>query len=218
MTENELKKKKVEVQVLPEVAMVATPLLILILTSIFRSAISFFTWRWLEQFFPKKDKFSPEVLMALQINEKLIKLVNSDLKNELKHLQFYLRAGVMVSGLHRKELREFFLAEAASELKHCEQFAELVVYLGGIPEHEPNEFLTDLTCPVAILKYVVEMETEVAEIYAERLRQTESLENAATAYCHVFYEEQITDSQKAAWEAQQMVKMYDHEMKDDKCP
>jgi hypothetical protein len=40
----------------------------------------------------------------------------------------------------------------------------------------------------------------VALIYAERLRATHEMENAPTAYTHVFYEDQIKDSQEAAWE------------------
>ena len=144
-------------------------------------------------------------------NEQLIELVNADLKNELKHLQFYLHASVMLQGLHRQELREYLAAEAASELTHCLQFAELVVHFGGVPEVVGNEFPSGVSCPVAILKAAVEMEQEVADNYAERLRQTEGLENASTAYCHVFYEEQLADSQKAAWEVAQMVKQYDHE-------
>jgi hypothetical protein len=60
------------------------------------------------------------------------------------------------------------------------------------------------------------MEQEVADNYAERLRQTDGLENAMTSYCHLFYEEQLIDSQKAAWEVAQMVRMYDHESKCEK--
>lgn len=144
-------------------------------------------------------------------NEQLIELVNADLKNELKHLQFYLHASVMLKGLHRQELREYLAAEAASELTHCLQFAELVVHLGGVPTTEANEFMSGSGCPVAILKYAVEIEEEVAENYAERLRQTDGLETANSAYCHLFYEEQLIDSWKAAKEVAQMVKQYDHE-------
>tara|TARA_Y100000034_G_scaffold38278_1_gene47004 strand:+ start:24866 stop:25306 length:441 start_codon:yes stop_codon:yes gene_type:complete len=142
-------------------------------------------------------------------NEQLIELVNADLKNELKHLQFYLHAGVLIQGLHREELKEYLLKEAASELVHCQQFAELVVHLGGVPTTETNKFVAGLTCPVAILEYARNMEQEVADNYAERLRQTHEMDNASTAYCHVFYEEQITDSQRASWELNQMIKMYD---------
>jgi len=142
--------------------------------------------------------------------EELIDLVNYDLKNELKHLHFYLQAGVMVAGLHRAELKEFLLEEAASELEHCKQFAELVVHLGGVPETVPNEFPTDLSCPMAILRYVVEMESEVAVLYANRLKQTDAINAPYAAYAHVFYEDQIADSQKTAWEVEQMIKQHEH--------
>jgi len=142
-------------------------------------------------------------------NEQLIYLLQQDLKNERKHLAFYLQASTMISGLHREELREFFLTEAQGELKHVEQFSELIVHLGGVPGTEVNSFPSNLTCPIAILKYVVQMEQEVAEIYAERLRQTHEMENAATAYAHVFYEDQIADSQRTAWEVAKMVPQYE---------
>jgi len=143
--------------------------------------------------------------------EELIAIVNLDLQNELKHLQFYLHASVMVSGLHREELRELFSKEAVSELKHCEEFAELVVHLGGVPTTVTNKFQTGMTCPVEILKYAVDMEQEVATTYNMRLSQTEVMSSSMIAYVHLFYEEQLIDSQKASWEMAQMVKMYDHE-------
>lgn len=139
-------------------------------------------------------------------DKELIALVNEDLKNERKHLAMYLQAGVMVRGLHRPELREFFLEEASDELKHCQQFADLVVRLGGVPTVEVNSFPMDMVCPVSILKYIHEMELEVAENYAERLRQTESLENSNVAFCHVFYEGQLEDSWATAREVEQLIK------------
>jgi bacterioferritin (cytochrome b1) len=143
--------------------------------------------------------------------EELAELVNSDLKNELKHLQFYLHAGAMLRGLHREELKEFLWKEAASELLHCQEFAELVVHLGGVPTTETSPFQTGMTCPVAILKYVVEMENQVAEIYRERLVQTHEMETPAEAYAHVFYEDQIKDSQRTAWEVEQMIVSLGHD-------
>lgn len=147
----------------------------------------------------------------------LIELVNEDLKNERKHLSMYLQAGVMVQGLHRPELREFFLEEAGDELKHCEQFADLVVRLGGTPSIEVNEYPIDLVCPVQILKYIRDMEIEVADNYAKRLKQTEDYENSDVAYAHLFYEDQLIDSWETAKEVEQLIKKYDHEG-EDSCP
>ena len=39
----------------------------------------------------------------------------------------------------------------------------------------------------------------------ERLRITDGMENAATAYCHVFYENQIEDSWRTAREVELMI-------------
>lgn len=144
-------------------------------------------------------------------NEELIGLLQKDLENERKHLAFYLQASVMVSGLHREELREFLLTEAQGELKHVEEFSELIIHLGGVPGTSVAEFASNLSCPVAIMKYVVQMEQEVADVYAERLRQTHEMENSATAYAHVFYEDQIRDSQKTAWEVAKMLKKETHD-------
>lgn len=143
--------------------------------------------------------------------EELIKLVNLDLKNERKHLHFYQNAAVMIGGLHRMELREFLEKEAASELVHVNEFSELVVHLGGVPEAGINEYPTDLTCPVAILRYAVAMEEEVAENYALRLRQTHEMETADIAVAHVFYEDQVMDSWKTAKELRKMIGKYENE-------
>lgn len=142
-------------------------------------------------------------------NEALIEAVNSDLANERKHLAFYQHASVMIGSLHRQELREYLFKEAQSELLHVDQFSELVVHLGGVPSMNINEFPVDLTCPAAILRYAVEMEEEVATIYAERLRDTDDMEDSDTAYVHVFYEAQIEDSWKAAKELKQMIRKYE---------
>lgn len=144
-------------------------------------------------------------------NSELIDLLQKDLANERKHLAFYLQASVMISGLHREEMREFFLTEAQGELKHVEEFSELIIHLGGVPGTDVNSYPSDISCPVAILRYTVEMEQEVADIYAERLRQTHEMENAATAYAHVFYEDQIKDSQRTAWEVAKMIPKFKEE-------
>jgi hypothetical protein len=53
---DETQKDDIDAQMLPEVAVAATPILMIVLTAIFRSVISFFTWKWLEYLFPKKKE------------------------------------------------------------------------------------------------------------------------------------------------------------------
>lgn len=141
-------------------------------------------------------------------NELLCEMLQNDLKNERKHLLFYLQAGVMVQGLHREELGEFLLDEAKGELAHVEEFSRMIVHLGGVPGLTTNLFPSELTDPVQILEYVHQMETEVAELYAQRLRDTHDMRTASEAAVHVFYEEQIADSWKTAQEVAQMLKRY----------
>ena len=138
-------------------------------------------------------------------NDQLIALVQQDLKNERKHLAAYTQFAVQLRGLHRNELREFCETQAADELVHVTQFSELIVHLGGVPGTEVSKYPADLKCPAAIMKSIVEMEDEVADLYAIRLQQTHEMENAATAYCHVFYETQIEDSWKTAREVELMI-------------
>ena len=137
--------------------------------------------------------------------EDLIEMVQEDLKNERKHLAFYAQAAVMVEGLHREELREFFEEQAADELKHVLEFSELIVHLGGVPLTEVNPYPHDLSNPEDLLKYAMEMEQEVADIYARRLRTTESMLSSSMAYTHVFYEDQIKDSWHTAQEISKMI-------------
>lgn len=146
-------------------------------------------------------------------NDELIALVQEDLKNERKHLAAYTQFAVQLRGLHRNELREFCETQAADELLHVTQFSELIVFLGGVPSTEVNEYPAGLTCPKEIMKAIVDMEDIVADIYAGRLRDTDGMENAATAYCHVFYEDQIQDSWRTAREVELMIPNSVHDNK-----
>jgi bacterioferritin (cytochrome b1) len=138
-------------------------------------------------------------------NLMLIEMLQEDLKNERKHLLAYTQFAVQLSGLHREELREFCEDQAKDELNHVTEFSELIVHLGGVPNVEVNPYPADLSCPVEIMKAIVEMEEEVADKYTQRLRETESFSNSATAYTHLFYEEQLLDSWKTAKEVRKMI-------------
>lgn len=146
-------------------------------------------------------------------NEQLVALLQEDLKNERMHCLFYQQAASLVDTLHREELRELFLKEAQSELVHVDEFSNLITLMGGVPGTEVAR-LPNMCCEPNNLCYIASgIEQEVANNYAIRLRATDSMENASTAFCHVFYEDQITDSQKAAWEFARMAQNYDFQAK-----
>ncbi len=148
--------------------------------------------------------------------ERLIEMLQSDLKNEYKHLHFYMRAGVMIQGPHRQELGEYLLEEAASELKHCEEFARKIIGLGGIPTAEITYYPLELTSAHDILEAVYLMEKEVVANFAWRLLLIDTMltcdpnlimEAPVDLYAiSLFYEDQLQDSRKSVEHVQEMLK------------
>jgi bacterioferritin (cytochrome b1) len=141
----------------------------------------------------------------------LTNMLQDDLKNERKHMLFYLQASVMVQGLHREELGELLLKESLDEHNHVTEFSRLIVQLGGIPNQDVNPFPINLTCPFEIFKYAQEMEQEVSTVYGKRLIHTDELAqhgNAQAYYVHLFYEDQLQDSQRTALEFNQFIRPY----------
>ena len=133
-------------------------------------------------------------------NKELIILLQKDLESERMHCLFYQQAAAIVKGLHREEFRELFLKEAQSELHHIDEFATLIVHLGGWPNTKVAE-LPEMrsASPQDLCKLAHEIESAVSNNYATRLIETD-LGNTETSYVHLFYEDQLTDSQKAAFE------------------
>lgn len=132
----------------------------------------------------------------------LIANLNADLKNEWKHLCFYLYHASAITGLHAHEFKEFFLEQAASEMKHVQQFADMLIGLGAEPVFGPNSFnkCSDVR---AALAYAAEMEAEVVLNYTRRIEQLSEIPEDATGaiaadkkWLEIFLEEQIKDSRE----------------------
>jgi bacterioferritin (cytochrome b1) len=133
-------------------------------------------------------------------NEGLIYWLQKDLQNERMHCLFYQQAAAIVRGLHREEFRELFLKEAQGELKHIDEFATLIVQLGGTPETTVAAFPKVMhPTPKELCELARFIESAVSETYAERLVQTDQ-SDATTSYVHLFYEDQLMDSKKTALE------------------
>ncbi len=134
----------------------------------------------------------------------MIDLLNSDLSNEYKHMHFYLHSSFMIEGLHRAELGEFLREQSESEFQHVQQFAKMIVGLGGIPTTTFKSFPT-LTSPLEILRYALSMEREVLENYIVRQKQALELGGVDGAYIDNFFDEQILDSRSDADELKQLI-------------
>lgn len=140
--------------------------------------------------------------------DQMIVQLNGDLKNEWKHLRFYLHHASLVTGLIANEHKEFLLKAASGEMGHVSAFSDLIVGLGGIPTTYANEFPSFLT-PQDILAYALRMEEEVVINYAMRLAEAEELtKNDAVngRWVQIFLEGQLEDSRKDADLLKQMLR------------
>jgi bacterioferritin (cytochrome b1) len=132
----------------------------------------------------------------------LVDLLQKDMKNEYKHHLFYLHSAVVVRGLHREELQEFFLKAASSEMNHIIEFGETIIGLGGTVSIPGSGFFDSLPLyliqPKDILAFAVEMEDEVVSNYVTRAKQAEEFGGPNGYWVQVFMEKQIEDSRRDA--------------------
>ena len=139
------------------------------------------------------------------VKEEMVNLLNNDLRNELKHMMFYLYSASSVRGLNREEIRKFLLEEATSEMEHVKLFQDLIIGLGGIPTTQPNTFQT-FSDARDILAYALTMEDEVVKNYTERSAQAEEWGGVDGKWLESFLEEQITDSRTDGDNIRQMLR------------
>lgn len=125
----------------------------------------------------------------------IIKLLNEDLKNEIKHMNFYLYHASAVGGLHAEEYKEVFLEEAASEMKHVNAFCDLIWGLGGKPTFVGNDFPKSENLE-NILSHALNMEMTVVSNYVDRIKDAENLGGVDGTWLQIFLEGQIEDSRK----------------------
>ena len=130
-----------------------------------------------------------------------VNIMQQDLRNERKHMHFYLAAASLVSGPHREEYKELFEKEASSEMKHVLEFQNALLGLDADLK-EFLSFIEDLphVCSYDVkelLQYALAMEQEVVANYADRIvTHVSLLDEPDRRYMEVFYEEQIKKSRE----------------------
>ena len=123
-----------------------------------------------------------------QVDENFFDWLYLDLRNERKHMLFYLTNAASMKGFDAVEYIEMFESEANEEMAHVTEFQNMIVGLGGdlktlkAQGYERYETFTD---PVEALKYALRMEEEVVDNYVDRIRMAEMLENAKIGRAHV---------------------------------
>ena len=150
----------------------------------------------------------------------LFNLLNEDLGREFAHWHFYQNAATSIRGLHREEISEFLLKEAAGEQKHIEQFQRM---LHGIKTRRgietqisstalATEYKVGYTKPEDILTFALQMEEKVVQNYVLRIEDCEKLYSAGEIedkvdgkYIELFLEDQILDSRTDADHIREML-------------
>lgn len=104
--------------------------------------------------------------------DRLIEGLNEALSYEYQAVQMYTTYAATVSGIHRQELREFFLAEVQDELQHAQFLADKVDALGGTPATDAEPF-DPMKNPRAMLETVLEAERDAIERYGDLMAAAE---------------------------------------------
>lgn len=131
----------------------------------------------------------------------LIKNLKSDLKNERKHMLFYLTNASTITGVHRQEYREFLLKEAGSEMNHVQEFQDFIIGLGGKIEDSDTGFydFPIFSDAESIIRYAYNMEMEVVRNYSNRIKESENLNDYALfKWVEIFLEKQLEHSRNDA--------------------
>ena len=137
--------------------------------------------------------------------QKMIELLNVDLKNEWKHMRFYLYHASAVIGLHKEEYKELLLKEATGEMKHITEFSDVIIGLGGKAIAESNDF-DKFEKIEDILKYALLMEEEVVNNYVTRIHDANALGGVDGQWLEIFLEGQIQASREDIDSFRQIIK------------
>ena len=138
--------------------------------------------------------------------ETLVANLKEDLKNERKHMLFYLTNASTITGLNRVEIKDFLLVAAASEMKHVEEFQNLILGLDGeIKDCEFNNFEV-FEDAQKILEYAYNLEKEVVYNYARRIKEAQSLNDHNGLWVEIFLENQIANSREDADNIKRIIK------------
>jgi bacterioferritin len=112
--------------------------------------------------------------MAEVTKEQLLEGLNTDLGHEYQAIIMYVTYAATVSGIHREELKGFFLKEVPEELRHAQFLADKISALGGTPTTQPAGSVPPAVDPKSMLQNVMRAEDETIQRYVERMKQAEA--------------------------------------------
>lgn len=100
------------------------------------------------------------------IKNSMKKILQTILKHERKHFNFYLQSSMELKGVERLYLKPFLEKEMTNELEHIRQFGEKIVSLGDVPSREAYDFyLKENPDYKDVLTEAIRMEREILNVY-----------------------------------------------------
>jgi len=132
------------------------------------------------------------------LNQRILSKIYEDLKNERKHLLFYLTNAGSITGLLSEEYSELFLESSKEELEHVNEFQNLIVGCGGnLAESYSSPIFEIHTDVKEALKAARNYEEEVVDNYASRILELENSDDidlSTKSWLIIFYEDQLKKS------------------------
>ncbi|MCX9012242.1 MAG: ferritin-like domain-containing protein [Candidatus Methanoperedens sp.] len=117
--------------------------------------------------------------MGEKVADRLFELLNKAIARELGVSIQYMWQHVMALGMKSPEVKDIFKDIAIVEMKHAEDIAERLFYLGGIPTTKPTpinvgESLSDM------VGLDLQAENEAIELYTEIIRVADEEKDSTT--------------------------------------
>ena len=112
--------------------------------------------------------------------ERLIELLNEDLRREYQAVIAYTVYSQVIKGAAYMQIAQELEKHASEELQHALTIAKQIDYLGGDPAVEPMPVRTSSDVK-EMLQFDLDNETETIRNYRERVRQCETLGEFAMA-------------------------------------
>jgi len=147
--------------------------------------------------------------------QEMLRILNEDIKNEWKHLRFYLYHASAITGPFAEEYKELLLKEAAGEMEHVTQFSDLIIGLGGVATAESNAFET-FEDPYDVISYAVKMEEEVVSNYVQRMKDAEALGGVDGQWIEIFMENQVQKSRQDVDQYKQILRGWSKTLRTEK--
>src|SRR3989304_453147 len=130
--------------------------------------------------------------MGETVAEQLLELLNKAIARELGVSIQYMWQHVMAMGMKSPDIKDIFKDIAIAEMKHAENIAERLFYLGGKPTTKPTPINVGTS-----LKEMIELdlkaEDEAIELYTEIIKVADGEEDSTT---RLLFEEILTSEEE----------------------